>query len=53
MYMCIHPVYIDMCVYVLYIYLHTYMWEVDAKGDMRWRDMNANDVPIAENERRL
>lgn len=29
------------------------LWEFDAKGYMRWRDMSANDVPIAENERRL
>ncbi|KAG5177933.1 hypothetical protein JKP88DRAFT_270631 [Tribonema minus] len=29
------------------------LWEFDDKGYMRWRDMSANDVPIAESERRL
>ena len=28
-------------------------WEFDARGLMRRRDMSANDVPIAEHERRL
>jgi nuclear transport factor 2 (NTF2) superfamily protein len=28
-------------------------WEFDARGLMRRRDMSANDVPIAETERRI
>lgn len=28
-------------------------WEFDARGLMRRRDMSANDVPIAEHQRRL
>ena len=28
-------------------------WEFEESGLMRWRDMSANDYPIAECERRL